>query len=117
MIVARNKAVNPSIFNPGDAACVIQTMAISITRLNKFKVKRRKGKVTIFNSGSTNEIRAAKINPPIKSELALPSTSTPLIYFADKTMPRAQPRILTMNLFSIVFPVRLRIDFFFAKLP
>jgi hypothetical protein len=101
MTVARNKAVNPSILNPGAAACVIHTMAISITRLNKFKVKRRRGKVMIFNSGSRNDIKAAKTKPAKKRELALPSTSTPPIYRADKAMPKAQPRILTINLFNM----------------
>lgn len=89
------------MLNPGAAACVIQTIAISITRLNKFKVNRRRGKVMIFSSGSRNDMKAAKIKPAKKRELALPSTSTPLTYRADKAMPKAQLRILAINLFNM----------------
>jgi len=58
-------------------ASASQTIDISITKLNKFKVKTRKGKERIFNIGAIAKFNRAIEKPAMASTCQPPENSTP----------------------------------------
>jgi len=65
MTVVASNASNPEIRNSGISASASQTIDISITKLNRFKVKTRKGKERIFMIGATAKFSSAMQKPAI----------------------------------------------------
>jgi len=65
MIVAANSGPMPVMINSGISALASQTIDISITKLNRFKVKTRRGMERIFRIGATVKFNKAIQKPAI----------------------------------------------------
>jgi hypothetical protein len=61
--VAASNAASPVIFSSGIKASASQTIDISITKLNKFKVKIRRGNDNNFKIGAIARFSKATQNP------------------------------------------------------
>jgi len=65
MMVAASRGPMPEMVSSGIRAAASQTIDISITKLNKFKVKTRKGKARSFMIGATAKFSKAMQKPAI----------------------------------------------------
>ena len=69
--VAAKSGQIPAMSNPGIRASASQTIDISITKPNRFKVKTRKGSERIFKIGAMPKLSRA-IQKPVKAKTCHP---------------------------------------------
>ena len=98
----------PWICNSKTKISASQIIDISITKLNKFKVKMRKGKDRIFKIGAMAKFNKAMQNPANVKTLHAPEYSTPGINRAAIYSAKPLPMVYMINFASILlYSIRL----------
>ena len=92
----------PWICNSKTKMSASQTIDISITKLNKFKVKMRKGKDRIFKIGAMAKFNKAMQNPAKVRTSHAPEYSTPGINRAAIYSAKPLPMVYMINFASIL---------------
>jgi hypothetical protein len=101
--VVQKSAMIPAMRNSGKAASAAQTIDISITRLNKFKVKMRRGSARIFNIGAIAKFNKAMANPATANISHPPEYDTSGMRRAANAKANALPMVYIANLANIIY--------------
>lgn len=99
-VVASNGQM-PWMRNSKTSASASQTINISITKLNKFKVKTRKGRDSIFSIGAIPKFNKAIANPPTAKICQPPKNSTPGTNRAAANSANALPMVKVTSFANI----------------
>jgi len=91
------------MFNSGISRSATQTIAISITKLNRLKVKIRSGKERIFKTGAIARFSNAMAKPATAKTPQEPEYSTPGMMRSAKKSAVPLPIVNAMSFASIGF--------------
>lgn len=99
--MVQKSGIIPWILISGIRTSASQTIAISITKPNKLKVKIRKGKERILRMGAMDKFNNAIANPASARMFQLPVYDTPGMIWAAKKSAPPLPIVYMINFNNI----------------